>query len=132
MVKKWILVWIIFCFVLVGMPKVMGIFIPKVIYKEVPIYRVKKEIQYIEKEVFKGERIIEKEVVKYTPLQEHIFEITKVSDSEYTVEVKTSAWGNQAEVTISNNKLHFKPVRQYPIGGSTSVSASSVGFFNRF
>jgi hypothetical protein len=72
--KKYLLLWIVICFVVVFLPKAIDRFTPKIIIREVPIWKVREVI---------------KDKIIYTPLENNIFRVEKIReapDEAYKIE----------------------------------------------
>ena len=106
--KKFLLLWVVVCLIMVFLPKIIDKFTPKTIIKEIPIWRVKEVTKVVEKIVYK-DREVTKEVISYKPIQEQIFLIEKIDEDTYTVMVNSDVWGNTlVDVQSDGKKLYFK------------------------
>lgn len=90
--KRFLILWVVACLVVV-------LLLEKIVEKEV--------VKTVEVPVFKGEKIIEK-VVYYQPSPVGIFVIEKISDDEWTVEIRNPSWGNEADVEFGKDRIHFR------------------------
>lgn len=126
--KKFLLLWAVICLIVIFLPKLLDRFTPKTVIKEVPIYKIKEVIKEIEKPVFKGERIVEKQVIVYTGKRLDLFIIHQIDEDTFVINLDDKFPNTVWELSMANDKqqgilLHRK--REFL---QNSVSMSTVDF----